>query len=182
MNIIGCKWVRTYVLVYVDDILLLGNSPDMIDSVMTQLSSSFRIRDLLMHRFFLGIKASYVKDALVLSQQRYMTELLRKADIESCKQMSTPVSLVTSSTSTGSSLFDDPTAYRSLVGSLMYLLITRPDLSFAVNRLCQFMHRPTQDYWVALKRVLCYVQGTRNMGLRLSPSSSPIVHAFSDSD
>ncbi|XP_019157466.1 PREDICTED: uncharacterized protein LOC109154041 [Ipomoea nil] len=89
----------------------------------------------------------------------------------------------TSSTpAAGSPPLDDPTPYRCLVGSLMYLLITRPDLSFSVNHLCQFMHGPTQDNWASLKRVLCYMQGTQNLGLRLTQTVSPVVHAFSDSD
>ncbi|XP_019190310.1 PREDICTED: uncharacterized protein LOC109184729 [Ipomoea nil] len=88
----------------------------------------------------------------------------------------------TANTTEDSPPLDDPTIYRQMVGSLMYLLMTRPDLSFAVNRLCQFMHSPTQDHWAALKRVMRYVNGTLQLGLRLTISSSPVVHAFSDSD
>ncbi|XP_019168356.1 PREDICTED: uncharacterized protein LOC109164057 [Ipomoea nil] len=111
-----------------------------------------------------------------------MTELLRRAGMESCKQLSTPMSLVTSITATESPVLDDPMPYRRLVGSLMYLLITRPDLSFVVKRLCQFIHKPTKDHWAALKRVLRYIHGTQNLGLRLTTTSSPVVHVFSDFD
>ncbi|XP_019179906.1 PREDICTED: uncharacterized protein LOC109175111 [Ipomoea nil] len=174
--------VRAYVLVYVDDILLLGNNSAMVETVMAQLSSTFRIRDLGRPRFFLGVEATYSDNGLMLSQQRYMNELLRKASTESCKPLSTPMALAASTPTAGSPPLDDPTPYRCLVGSLMYLLITRPDLAFSVNRLCQFMHTPTQDNWASLKRVLRYVQGTQSLGLRLTQSSSPVVHAFSDSD
>ncbi|XP_019186601.1 PREDICTED: uncharacterized protein LOC109181304 [Ipomoea nil] len=92
------------------------------------------------------------------------------------------MSLTTANHPDGSALLDDPTPYRQLGGSLMYLLITLPNLSFAVNRLCQFMHNPMQDHWVALKHVLRYVKGTMHHGLRLMPSSSSVIHAFSDSD
>ncbi|XP_019200092.1 PREDICTED: uncharacterized protein LOC109193692 [Ipomoea nil] len=92
------------------------------------------------------------------------------------------MALAASTPTAGSPPLDDPTPYRRLVGSLMYLLITHPDLAFSVNRLCQFMHTPTQDNWASLKRVLRYVQGTQSLGLRLTQSSSPVVHAFSDSD
>ncbi|XP_019168374.1 PREDICTED: uncharacterized protein LOC109164073 [Ipomoea nil] len=170
-----------YILVYVDDILLLGNNPDMIDNVMKQLATTFRIRDLGLPRFFLGVEAIYTEGALLLSQRRYIAELLKKAGMGTCKDVSTPMAYNTAVTS-DSPLLDDPTAYRRLVGSLMYLLITRPDLSFAVNRLCQFMHKPTEEHWVSLKRVLRYVQGTQHLGLRLTPAPTPVVHAFSDSD
>ncbi|XP_019150684.1 PREDICTED: uncharacterized protein LOC109147539 [Ipomoea nil] len=149
---------------------------------MTQLSSTFRICDLGIPQFFLGVKALYTPGVVVLSQRRYMTELLRKAGMDSCKPLATPITAATSTPSVDSSPMDDPTLYRQLVGSLMYLLVTRPDLSFAVNRLCQIMHDPKQDNWVALKRVLRYVKGTQHLALRLTGSASPVVHAFSDSD
>ncbi|XP_019159710.1 PREDICTED: uncharacterized protein LOC109156327 [Ipomoea nil] len=79
-------------------------------------------------------------------------------------------------------LYDDPTQYRSLAGALQYLTITRPDLSFAANQLCQHMHAPTISHWEQLKRVLRYVKGTVTFGLRIRKSSSKEIHAFSDSD
>ncbi|XP_019151962.1 PREDICTED: uncharacterized protein LOC109148682 [Ipomoea nil] len=102
--------------------------------------------------------------------------------MESCKLLTTPVAVTSEADPDSNVALDDPTAYRQLVGSLMYLLITRPNLSFAVNRLCQFMHQPMQTHWVALKRVLRYVQGTMHLGLRLTPMAAPIIHAFSNSD
>jgi len=109
-----------------------------------------------------------------------MLEVLKKAGMESCKPLATPISSTV--VSGDDSLLDDPTSYRRLVGSLMYMLVTRPDLSFAVNRLCQFMHSPTEQHLCALKRVLRYVKGSLDLGLRLSASLTPVVHAFSDSD
>ncbi|XP_019152798.1 PREDICTED: uncharacterized protein LOC109149443 [Ipomoea nil] len=98
-----------------------------------------------------------------------------------CKPLATPAAVTQPATPTLDP-FDNPTQYRRIVGALQYLTITRPDLSFSVNRLCQFMHSPTQDHWGLLKRVLRYVKGTLNSGLRLSLSSSSAIHAFSDSD
>ena len=76
----------------------------------------------------------------------------------------------------------DPTPYRKLVGSLQYLAFTRPDVSFAVNRLAQFMHSPSEIHWQALKRVLRYLKGTIHHGLFLKRGSSLDLKAFSDSD
>ncbi|XP_019157740.1 PREDICTED: uncharacterized protein LOC109154394 [Ipomoea nil] len=78
--------------------------------------------------------------------------------------------------------YADPTQYHSLAGVLQYLTVTRPDLSFAVNRVCQHMHSPTTEHWAMLKRVLRYVKGTLHFGLFICRSSSVAIHAFSDSD
>ncbi|XP_019173489.1 PREDICTED: uncharacterized protein LOC109169046 [Ipomoea nil] len=151
-------------------------------TVLEQLSTVFRIRDLGKPRFFLGIEAVDAAGTIVLSQKRYITELLRRAGMESCKPLATPASPSTQAASHDSDAFEDPTPYRQLVGSLMYLLITRPDLAYSVNRLCQFMHNPAQGYWGALKRVFRYVKGSLDIGLRITPSVVPVLHAFSDSD
>jgi hypothetical protein len=77
---------------------------------------------------------------------------------------------------------EDPSLYRSTVGSLQYLSLTRPDLSFVVNRVCQFMHRPLKPHWQAIKRILRYLQHTVSHGLLLHRSSSNDLQAYSDAD
>ena len=77
---------------------------------------------------------------------------------------------------------DDATNYRSIVGGLQYLTLTRPDLSFAVNRVCQFLHSPTEDHWSAVKRILRFVHGTLDHGLLLRRSASISVVVYSDAD
>lgn len=77
---------------------------------------------------------------------------------------------------------EDATRYRSLVGALQYLTLTRPDISFAVNKVCQFLHAPSITHISAVKRILRYIQGTSNLGLRIWRSKTMIVSAFSDAD
>ncbi|XP_019181984.1 PREDICTED: uncharacterized protein LOC109177137 [Ipomoea nil] len=110
-----------------------------------------------------------------------MSDLLGRLGMIDCKPLATPAA-VTKAVTLSDELFDNPTQYRRVVGALQYLTITRPDLSYAVNRLCQFMHAPTVDHWSLVKRVLRYIKGTIHYGLRLTPSSSTTIHAFSDSD
>ena len=76
----------------------------------------------------------------------------------------------------------DPTLFRSLAEALQYLTITRPDLSFSVNSICQYMHAPTEDHFRALKRILRYVKGTVHHGLQLHRTSSHELLAYSDAD
>jgi histone deacetylase 1/2 len=76
----------------------------------------------------------------------------------------------------------DATRYRSIVGGLQYLTLTRPDLAFSVNKVCQFLHVPTTAHWSAVKRILRYVKGAMDVGLYIRKSNSRLVSAFSDAD
>ncbi|XP_019183561.1 PREDICTED: uncharacterized protein LOC109178368 [Ipomoea nil] len=172
---------KVFLLVYVDDIIMLGNDVVLIDTLLKQLSTTFKIRDLGEPGFFLGIETLKVPGGMLLTQRRYMGDILIRAGMVDCKPLATPAS-VTQAVSPSTHPYENPTQYRRIVGALQYLTITRPDLSFAVNRLCQFMHSPTDDHWGLLKRVLRYIKGTLDYGLRLTPSSSMALHAFSDSD
>ncbi|XP_019154333.1 PREDICTED: uncharacterized protein LOC109150813 [Ipomoea nil] len=118
---------------------------------------------------------------MVLSQRRYMTDLLTRVRMVDCKPLATPAAVTQSATPSGE-LFDNPTQYRRIVGALQYLTITRPDLSYSVNHLCQFMHAPTIDHWAMVKRVLQYIKGKLHYGLHLSASPTTSIHAYSDSD
>jgi histone deacetylase 1/2 len=77
---------------------------------------------------------------------------------------------------------EDTTNYRSIVGALKYLTLTRPDISFSVNKVCQYLHAPTTSHWTAVKRILRYIQGTLQLGLTFHRSSSTLLSAFSDAD
>ncbi|KAL1225404.1 Retrovirus-related Pol polyprotein from transposon RE2 [Cardamine amara subsp. amara] len=95
------------------------------------------------------------------------------------KPVSTPMVDHPPLTGNSGSLLDDPAEYRLVIGSLQYLLFTRPDISYAVNKLSQYMHQPRTKHWLAAQRVLRYLSGTKNMGLFFSALSSLSVHAFS---
>jgi hypothetical protein len=120
---------------------------------------------------------------ILLSQRRYIQELLARTHMEQAKPVLTPLPTNSSSLtlSSGSPLFN-PTEYRTVVGSLQYLSLTHPDVSFAVNRMSQFMHAPTDEHWQIVKRILRYLCGTINNGLLLHRNSLISLHAFSDAD
>jgi histone deacetylase 1/2 len=77
---------------------------------------------------------------------------------------------------------EDSTQYRSVVGGLQYLTLTRPDISFSVNKVCQFLHAPTTTHWLAVKRIIRYIKGTLQVGLTFKRSSSQLLSAFFDAD
>ncbi|XP_019172669.1 PREDICTED: uncharacterized protein LOC109168070 [Ipomoea nil] len=109
-----------------------------------------------------------------------MTDLLNRSGMVDCKPLTTPAS-VSQPVTPSDQPYENPTQYRCIVGALQYLTITRPDLAYAVNRLCQFMHSPTIDHWAMVKRVLRYIKGTLDYGLHLVASPTSTIHAYSDS-
>jgi histone deacetylase 1/2 len=173
-----------FVLVYVDDIIVASSSQEAVNALLKDLEQDFALKDLGDLHYFLGIKVKRSREDLTLSQGRYATDVVRRAGMEKCKAVTTPLaSSEKLSITDGMKLsYDDATRYRSVVGALQYLNLMRPDISFSVNKVCQFLHAPTTTHWSVVKRILRYVQGSLNLGLKFRPSHSMIVSAFSDAD
>jgi hypothetical protein len=118
---------------------------------------------------------------LMLRQHKYTLDILTWAGMLSCKPVDSPIS-TSKATILPDPLFSDATRFRQIVGALQYLTFTRPDICFAVNRVCQFMHAPTDSHWVVVKRILRYLRGTASHGLHITRSSSFALHGFTDAD
>jgi hypothetical protein len=170
-----------YLLLYVNDIILTGNSTAAITSLITQLAATFELKDLGPLRYFLGLQIDYGLDCLFVHQQKYITDLLSKFNMHTCKATSTPFSISHKLQPLSEAILFDPTQYRSLVGALQYATFTRPDITFAVNQVCRYMHKPTATHFTATKRILRYLQGKLSLGIRFK-SGSPILTTFTDSD
>jgi hypothetical protein len=145
------------------------------------LSTAFELKDLGPLRYFLGLQIDYKKGGFFVHQRKYLTDLLHKFTMTDCKPASTPIATTPLLTSTSTDLLSDPTPYRSLVGALQYATFTKPDITFAVNRVCQFMHKPSPAHFVAAKRILRYLKGTLDRGLLFQPSPFALT-AFTDAD
>jgi histone deacetylase 1/2 len=176
--------VTIYMLVYVDDIVLNGSSAIAIECLVQTLAHTFPIKDLGRLDYFLGIEASYTNKGMVLSQHKYVLDLLHRAHMEGCRAISTPMStLAKLSRDAGDVLsIADASSYRSLVGGLQYLTLTRPDISFAVNKVCQFLAHPTTVHYEAVKRILRYLWGTVSSGLLLWKNLSTVLNIYTDAD
>jgi hypothetical protein len=127
-------------LLYVDDILLTGSTTSIVSEFIQLLQSEFSMKDLGPLHHFLGIEILPTTDGL--HQTHYAITILERANMVDCKPMSTPLEAKTKIGSNDTPL-DDPSYYRGLVGALQYLTLTRPDLSYSVNYVSQFMHSPT---------------------------------------
>jgi hypothetical protein len=176
------KNVTMYILIYVDDIIITASVPVAITELLQLLSTDFAVKELGDLHYFLGVEVIKVKSGLLLSQRRYILDLLKKTNMIEAKPITSPMaSSSTLSAFTGDPV-EDPSLYRSTVGSLQYLSLTRPDLSFVVNRVFQFMHRPLKPHWQAVKRILRYLKHTPSHGLLLHRTSSTTLAAYSDAD
>ena len=129
-----------------DDIIITGTNSISIAHLIKTLQGDFALKYLGPLHFFLGVEAHKVDSSMYLSQCRYITDLLRKTYMHEAKPMSSPMASSTAlSQYTGSSL-SNPSSYHSVVGSLQYLSLTQPDISFAINKVFQFMANPTKDH------------------------------------
>uniref|UniRef100_A0A2N9HLR0 Reverse transcriptase Ty1/copia-type domain-containing protein n=1 Tax=Fagus sylvatica TaxID=28930 RepID=A0A2N9HLR0_FAGSY len=170
-----------YLLLYVDDIIITGTSPSLITNLIHQLQTTFELKDLGPLHYFLGLQLHYHSTGFSVHQTKYASDLLQRFAMTNCKPSSTPYSSTSRLTKDQGTPLVDPTSFRSLVGALQYLTFTRPDLSFAVNQVCQFMHSPTDTHLIAAKRILRYVKGSLSSGLLFQPGSLNL-QAYADAD
>ncbi|XP_047314481.1 uncharacterized mitochondrial protein AtMg00810-like [Impatiens glandulifera] len=165
----------------VDDIIVTGNDLVALRRFITDTRNEFSIKDLGSLSYFLGLEVSHTDTGLFVSQAKYALDILERANLIEAKSVSTPLLTGESLVSTGSS-FKNPTLYRSLVGALQYLTITRPDLSYVVSSVSQFLQSPTEDHFLAVKRILRYVKGTLHFGLLFTKHHDSSILGYSNAD
>jgi hypothetical protein len=172
----------TVLVLYVDDLILTGSSSDVIRRVKHQLSSVFDMKDLGPLTYFLGIEIYRSADLVMLTQGKYTRKVLSQFRMSDSKPMSTPMESNVKLTADDSSEAVDATHYRKLIGSLIYLTITRPDISFAVGVLSQYMQKPSDSHLHAAYRVLRYLNGTKDHGIQYLRTQALSLHGYSDAD
>lgn len=168
-------------LLYVDDMITTGDCKEFLEWFIKQLGTAFAMKDLGFLHYFLSIEVTKTARGLHLCQHKYANDLLARADLSVCKPTSTPMVLRKSLNSLTAD-YSNPTLYRSIVGGLQYLTITRPDISYSVNYVCQQMAKPSIEHFQDVKRTLRYVRGTTTQGIQIFSSGSPTLSALFDSD
>jgi Reverse transcriptase (RNA-dependent DNA polymerase) len=141
-------------LVYVDDIIITSDDHDYLNSCISHLQQCFALKDLGSLSYFLGIEVNSSSQSLHLSQGKYVYDLLQRNNMLQANPFPTPMASSNSLSLHDDDPYSDPKRYRSVVGALQYATITRPDISFAVNKISQFKHAPTTTHWTAVKRIL----------------------------
>jgi len=168
-------------LVYVDDIIITGLDNALISVVITQLQHEFPLTDLGPLHFFLGIQVTCTKEGLHLCQAKYIFDLLTWTHMECAKPARSPCSSKSKLSSFDGDHLPNPTKYRHIVGTLQYCTLTRLEISFSVNQLCQHLHAPTSAHLTAAKRVLRYLKSPIDQGIFFSKGSLQLF-AYCDND
>lgn len=175
-----------YTLVYVDDIIITGSSPTAVQSVIDRLTTVFALKQFEALDYFLGIEVKATSNGcLLLTQTKYLKEILSRAGMDNAKGISTPLPAKLKLSKHGADYMADPSLYRSIVGALQYATITRPEIGYAVNKACQFLSQPLDTHWVAVKRILRYLKGSLDLGLVLRPAAASVpfsLQAYCDAD
>ncbi|KAH9727210.1 retrovirus-related pol polyprotein from transposon RE1 [Citrus sinensis] len=170
------------VLIYVDDILITGSDNKLIKEVIGRLGSEFALKDLGDFNYFLGLEVTPSAVGMHLSQTKYIGDLLKKAQMINSKGCPTPMRSSDKLVKDRGAAFENPSLYRSLIGSLQYITLTRPEIALTVNKLSQFLIAPTVIHWQACKRLLRYLQSTTEFGFQFFSTGKLTLTTFSDAD
>jgi hypothetical protein len=159
-------------ILYVDDLLIIGFSTSVIFAFKRILHDGFLMTDMGPLHFFLGIEISQDASGIKLSQAKYARDLLERFHMTNCKSAPTPFLSGVILEDGGDTPLVDNTLYIQLVGSLLYLTLSRPDLSYAIGALSRFMQEPHELHWKATKHILRYVHGIITFGIHYSSDST----------
>ena len=169
-------------LIYVDDVIMVGNDVKTIQHTKEDLDKRFSIKDLGTLKYFLGIEVARTPEGLALSQRKYILDILEDCGLQGCKPSPFPFEQNSILDKRSEESKVDANRYRRLVGRLLYLQATRPDIAYSVNVLSQFVADPRQSHMDAAHRVLRYLKGTAGQGILLPRDGGCDLSAYCDSD
>ena len=180
----GAGSERLVVGVYVDDLIITGASCNSIKMFKAQMTEIFKMSDLGSLTYYLGIEVKQGVEGITLCQGSYASKILEKAGMLECNACDVPMQAKLKLSRDSDCPQVDATEYRSLVGSLRYLVNTRPGLAFSIRYVSRFMEEPHEDHLAAVKHILRYIAGTRDWGLKFArkKGDQPVLLGYSDSD
>ncbi|KAJ1700873.1 hypothetical protein LUZ63_000652 [Rhynchospora breviuscula] len=170
------------VLVYVDDLIVGGNDREAIKKFKKYLGGTFHMKDLGLLKYFLGIEMARGPTGLFLSQRKYTLDILAECRLLGAKPAKTPIEQNHNLSKATGVVMSDPEKYRRLIGRLIYLTFTRPELCYAVHVLAQFMQAPLETHYDAALRVVRYLKGNPGQGILLRTDSDLKLYGYCDSD
>ncbi|GJV12024.1 retrovirus-related pol polyprotein from transposon TNT 1-94 [Tanacetum coccineum] len=170
------------VQIYVDDIIFASTTPELCDQFSKIMCSKFKMSMMGKISFFLGLQISQSPRGIFINQSKYALESLKKYGMESSDPVDTPMVEKSKLDEDPQGKAVDPTHYRGMVGTLMYLTASRPDLTFVVCMCARYQAKPTEKHLHAVKRIFKYLRGTVNRGLWYPKDSSIALTAYADAD
>ena len=169
-------------LFYMDDMIITGDDLSGIQEFKDFLSQQFEMKDFGYLSYFLGLEITYSTDGLYITQVKYAFELLSRVGLTDSKTIDTSVELNAHLTPSGGKPFSNPSLYRCLVDSLVYLTATHQDISYAVHQVRQYLPSPRSTHYAAILHILQYLKGTLFHGLFYSTQFPLILRAFFDAN
>ncbi|GJQ90573.1 retrovirus-related pol polyprotein from transposon TNT 1-94 [Tanacetum coccineum] len=170
------------VQIYVDDIIFAASTPELCDLFSKIMCSKFKMSMMGKISFFLGLQISQSPRGIFINQSKYALESLKKYGFDSCDPVDTPMVEKSKLDEDKEGKAVDPSHYRGMIGTLLYLTASRPDLQFAICMCARYQARPTEKHLNAVKRIFRYLKGTVHRGLWYPKDSSIALTAFADAD
>jgi hypothetical protein len=172
------------VSLYVDDLICTGNDLTMVHDFKESMMKHFAMTDLGKMRYFLGVEVTQNEQGIFIQQHKYAEEILKRFGMENCNTVKSPIVIGCKLVKDEDGKPVDAREYKQIVGCLMYLLATRPDLTYSVCLVARFMDRPTEMHMMAIKRILRYLKGTLTHGVLYKHTIDRRLElvGFSDSD
>ena len=167
---------------YVDDIIFGSNEEDMSQNFTLVMQKEFEMSMLGELTYFLGLQVQQNQDGIFLLQTKYLKQILKKYGMEDLKPVCTPMVIGCSLSANNESVVVHQPTYRSMIGSLLYLTGTRPDIMHAVGIVGRLQANPKEAHLQAVKRIFKYLQGTKNYGLWYPRGTNLTLHAYTDVD
>ncbi|KAK1431533.1 hypothetical protein QVD17_07993 [Tagetes erecta] len=171
-----------YVCLYVDDIICTSSSLNLIKEFKNGMKQAFEMTDVGKLKFFLGLEVQQTAEGIFLSQEKYATALVAKFGVKNCKTEVTPMNYNEKLQLEDGADRSNEEQFRSLIGGLLYLTHSRPDLAYSVSLISRFMQAPSKIHMGAARRILKYVAGTTKLGIWYKRSQGVKLVGFSDSD
>ncbi|GKC64051.1 retrovirus-related pol polyprotein from transposon TNT 1-94 [Tanacetum coccineum] len=170
------------VSLYVDDMIYTGSSLHLVSEFKKSMMSMFDMTDLGELRYFLGLEIVQTDAGIFMSQKKYVEDTLQKFNMVGCKTVFTPMNINEKLQPEDGTGMVNGSLYRSLIGRLLYLTHSCPDISFSIGVLSRFMHKPSKHHFGAAKRVLRYLAGTKEFGILFRGTKDMNLKGFTDSD
>lgn len=170
-----------HILVYVDDFIIACNDTQALQDFKDYLHKCFRMKDLGKLKYFLGLEVARSNSGFYLSQRKYALDIIAETGLLASKPSPVPMEL-NHKLAKAEGPLANAQQYRRLVGRLIYLTNTRPDLAYSVHILAQFMQKPLLPHWDAAIRVVCYLKGSPGQGIFFKADDQLRISAFCDAD
>ncbi|GJZ26433.1 retrovirus-related pol polyprotein from transposon TNT 1-94 [Tanacetum coccineum] len=170
------------VQIYVDDIIFGSTCQDLCDDFSKIMHDEFEMSMMGELNFFLGLQIKQFEDGIFFNQSKYVKEMLKKFGLENAKPIKTPMSSETKLTRDEEGEPIDDTKYRGMIGSLLYLTASRPDIMFSVCLCARFQETPKTSHLEAVKRIFRYIKGTSHLGLWYPKGTGLETIVYADSD